>query len=180
MNITFIFIFNMKTAKGKSSSKMNAVKHWLTSNAMITDEEKIIFNNAKDELDRFFKPKWIIEEMLIENIAFYFVKLQRTINIEAMQVVLQWMENEINYLNETMPNQEYFLELDLCEVENEERNEKLEKIWDIKDNMLKIQSGIISNDWIESLIKIQRYHTSIENRLYKAIKQFYEIRKTWI
>lgn len=184
--LRFSFIFYIThmtiTVKGKEISKMNATKHWLTSNAMISKEEKTIFENSKKELSDFLKPDWMIEKMLIENIAFYFVKLQRSINIEAMQVILQWIESEIAYKQSLIPETKviwWFEEMWLWEEEHNVEKEKIE--WEVeilKKEIFKIQSWTISIEWIDNLWRVQRYHTAIENRLFKAIKQFYEIRKS--
>jgi len=169
-----------KTVKGKEISKMNATKHWLTSNAMISKEERVIFDNAKQELINFLNPHWLIEEMLVENIAFYFVKLQRTINIEAMQVVLQWMQSKIDYKTSITPDakiDDFELFEFWKEIDNPERNKLLKEVKELNEKMVKIQAWIVTIELIENLTKIQRYHTAIENRLYKAIKQFYEVKK---
>lgn len=171
-----------KTVKGKEISKMNATKHWLTSNAMISKEEKSIFESSKKELSDFLKPDWMIEKMLIENIAFYFVKLQRSINIEAVQVILQWIESEIIYKQSLIPETKviwWFQEMWLWEEEYNAEKEKIEwEVEGLKKEIFKIQSWTISIEWIDNLWRIQRYHTAVENRLFKTIKQFYEIRKS--
>lgn len=75
----------VKTDLGKGRSKYNAVKHNLLTNLLDEDESKEA-NAIKNKLEIQFCPVGIAEDMLIERMAVWLVRLQRAIRAETEQV----------------------------------------------------------------------------------------------
>ena len=72
----------VKTEEGKTISKFNAIKHGILRNS-ITDYEQDFYSNILEDLQSEFKPKGILEHILIERIALCYLKLFRVQKAET-------------------------------------------------------------------------------------------------
>lgn len=134
------------TSEGKEVSKYNAVQHGVLKQA-ITEEEKELYQIIKQRLHQEHKPQGILEEIILERIIINFIKLDRVAKIE----------NELtkSALNpRVQKNLEDGLKHSYVET---------------------IEAGYFPKLDIEQLNTLvnvyQRYETSIENRLYRAIHE---------
>jgi hypothetical protein len=75
----------VKTEAGKEASKYNAVKHNLLTNLLNDDEAKQA-NYIKSRLQQQYEPANAIEEILVERIAIWYVRLQRAVAVETEQL----------------------------------------------------------------------------------------------
>ena len=75
----------VKTEAGKQKSKYNAVKHNLLTN-LLNDKESKEANSIRLRLNQQFQPANVMEEMLVERIAIWYVRLQRAVLAETEQM----------------------------------------------------------------------------------------------
>ena len=173
--------WGIKTSDWKLVSKMNAMKHWLTSQNIVNTEEKEIFDNTYSTLVDELQPSWFMEIMLLERIAFYYTKLQRAIHIDTQQITIQKIASQVKHLNADIPD-EYELgaieEINFATNEEaiEQKNEVTKKINLLQKQVREIEKSYMLTDAIDMLWKLQKYETTLENRLYKSIQTFYTIR----
>lgn len=171
----------VKTQEGKEIVSKNALKHWLTSLMIASQEEKELYESIVNVLVEELKPESLLETMIFERIALYYMKLQRVTRLDTKQVEIDRLQEEIDYLESTKPQRESLL-LDLdFESKNDKAKEKeiLEienKIHMIQSRIWDISKGYIGQSSIEFLEKFHRYETALENRLYKGIKEYYKIK----
>ena len=138
----------VKTEAGKQKSKYNAVKHNLLTN-LLNDKESKEANSIRIRLNQQFKPANVMEEMLVERIAIWSVRLQRAVLAETEQ--MKRIDNprvveEIDHL----PLQS-FVE---TKVINEGYTPK------IKSEDVELLAGTFF-----------RYESSIERNIYKALHE---------
>ena len=74
-----------KTEQGKEISKFNAQKHGILRQT-ITDYERDFYFELLDQLGQELKPEGIIEEMLVDRIATYYLRLFRAAKAEGKYV----------------------------------------------------------------------------------------------
>lgn len=138
----------VKTEAGKQKTRYNAVKHNLLTN-LLSEKEAKEANSIKIRLQQQFEPANVMEEMLVERIAIWSVRLQRAVIAEAEQ--MRKIDNprvveEIDHL----PIQS-FVE---TKVINEGYTPK------IKSEDVEMLAGTLF-----------RYESSIERNLYKALHE---------
>jgi len=138
----------VKTEAGKQKTKYNAVKHNILTN-LLSEKEAKEANSIKIRLQQQFEPANIMEEMLVERIAIWSVRLQRAVIAEAEQ--MRKIDNpriveEIDHL----PVQS-FLEINVI---NEGYTPK------IKSEDVELLAGTFF-----------RYESSIERSIYKALHE---------
>lgn len=138
----------VKTEAGKQKSKYNAVKHNLLTN-LLNDKESKEANSIRLRLNQQFQPANVMEEMLVERIAIWYVRLQRAVLAETEQ--MKRIDNprvveEIDHL----PLQS-FVE---TKVINEGYTPK------IKSEDIELLAGTFF-----------RYESSIERNIYKALHE---------
>ena len=140
-----------KTPQGKDMSKQNSLKHGILSNATtVYDGIKLdsILARLSDEL----APKTSIEELLVERIALYILRLQRVVKAET--------EHMKKCLDPTIT--ESILEQSLIAPRITRQG----------------YSQKIKQEDIEPLLNIyHRYEKSLENRLYRVIQELKRIQK---
>ena len=136
----------IKTDEGKERSKYNATKHSLLTD-LLGEEEKTQANFIKARLTQQYAPDNAIEEILVERIAIWYVRLQRAVIVES-EAIKSIYDPRIVEKNDIMP---YFGEAKV------------------------IQEGFtpkVSNEKVEMLANTYlRYETDIERNLYKAIRE---------
>jgi len=134
------------TSEGKEVSKYNAVQHGIFKQ-IITEEEKKLYQTIKQRLHQEHQPKGILEEIILERIVINFIKLDRVAKIEN-------------------------------ELTKSALNPRVQK--DLEDGLKHsyietIEVGYFPKLDIEQLNTLvnvyQRYETSIENRLYRAMHE---------
>lgn len=177
--------WGVKTQEGKQIVANNAIKHWLTSSRIVNEEEKELYDLIMEGLVEELKPNWLLEMMYVERIALYYMKLQRVAQIDTKQVVYEKMKTEKDYLSYICPAEPGMVEMDFDFMQREEESEDRRKL------RLKLQSEIsditkkqyilfksnISEEAIDIFDRLQKYETSIENRLYKSIREYYKIKQ---
>jgi len=141
----------VKTIEGKKVSKYNSLKHGILSDA-ITEDEKENFEELYNNLIQEFRPETTIEFLLVERIALYQIRLYRAARAEATYI-------KGSFKQSPFPDLEFFNEYK-SEDEEEERSIRL-RCGDIED---------LSNLYL-------RYEKTLENRLYRALRELERIQR---
>jgi replication initiation and membrane attachment protein DnaB len=139
----------VRTDEGKAISRYNAISHGLLVES-VTEYEKVDYEAIYNELRADFKPRNILEELILERIAVAYIKLFRVTKAET-----EFMQSCLN------PS----VELELI------------KPMLVKQGY---ESQIVSNEVEKLTSIYGRYETSVENRLYKAINKLVELKKMTI
>lgn len=141
----------VKTPAGKAISRRNAQKHAILSQT-ITPYDNGVHESIFEQLNDDYKANSVIENILLERIAVYYVKLYRVAKAEK--------EAMSSFLN---PHITKFQDIDLdsgIEVVKEGHH------------------FVIDGTAIETLQGIYgRYEITIENRLYKALHELERIQR---
>jgi len=146
----------VKTAEGKEISKYNAQKHGIFRQAL-TEYDDDFYIDLINQIDTYYHPKNIIEEMLVERVALHYLKLWRVEKAEAEFIKACLNPRKVKIAGALS---ELFNELGEEIVENEGYVPKM------------------NSDSIACLNDIYgRYETTEENRLYRAIHELHELRK---
>ena len=153
--------WGIKTEEWKNISKYNTYNHWLTANKLLDERERIKYQLLLEELKDEFDISWFMEDILVERIAFYYIKIHKASEIEEKY---SYFESISNMLKRRQRLED--IELGTWTKVNLLLKEAVEK----QEEILEIHN-------IDDLLKIQRYTTSAENRLYKAIKELIKIKK---
>ena len=147
----------MKTPEGKNISRFNALKHGIFLQS-ISDYEKGFYSNILKDFQIQFKPANSIEQILLERIALYYLKLYRVQKAET-----EFIKAELN-----------------------PRKTKIEGGIDLDTEGLIGKSVVvnegytplITDDCIQKLMDIYaRYETTIENRLFRAIHELERVQR---
>lgn len=145
----------VKSPEGKEISRFNAVKHRILSNALTKEEEKEI-EELSDYLLLEYDPQNKTEEILVERIITWTIRLRRAVNAEKEQ----WLKIYNPRLVRSTLGGTTFDSL----------TSSFEEV---------IQEGYypkVQADEIELLDKTYlRYETSIERNLYKALHELQRI-----
>lgn len=139
----------VKTEAGKEITKFNAQKHGILRQT-ITDLEKNIYSDILDQLNNELKPEGIVEEVLVEKIAIFYLRSFRVAKAES-QFIKSMINPRIVKYTDDMPS-------DFIKVEKEGYTPKI--------NYEPINN--FGNVFL-------RYETTIENRLYKALHELERI-----
>lgn len=173
--------WGVKTEKGKELISRNAVKHGLTGDMIIDEEERYCYEAIFDLLKEELKPESLLEGMMVERIALAYVKLQRVVKLYNNQLIIDGLRREMKYIEDMKPERK--LVFDNFEMFDKSDQEKEEKILEIEGKMTTIKKKLeaidSANGWlldIDTYEKFQRYETSIENRLYKSIREYTKIK----
>ncbi|MGH7195298.1 MAG: hypothetical protein ACREGA_00795 [Candidatus Saccharimonadales bacterium] len=141
----------VKTEVGKQKSKYNAVKHNVLTDLLYNDEAKQA-QGVKFKLGLQFVPVGIAEDMLVERMAIWYVRLQRAVTAEA----------------------EYLKMIDNPRIEKTvETGREYLPLYETKTEV--ISEGYmpnISENTIERLAStFFRYETAIERNFYKSLHE---------
>lgn len=140
----------VKTDEGKERSKYNAVKHNLLTD-LLGEEEKTQANFIKARLTQQYAPDNAIEEILVERIAIWYVRLQRAITVEAEAI-------KAIYNPRVVEDRELMPLFGPPKVINEGFTPK------------------VSSEKVEMLTNTYlRYETDIERNLYKAMRELQKV-----
>jgi len=167
----------VKTEQWKQIVSKNAVKHWLTSSIIISEEEQKSYDTFFQSLSDDNNVCNVLENVLKERISLHYIKLQRVAKLDALQMKVSDLWSKIKYLEDIMPD-DIGLDLDFMKTdEAREKSEQLRKeIWKIRTEIAEMQKEYINVKDIDIFERFQKYETAIENRLYKTIAEYYKIR----
>lgn len=173
--------WGVKTEEGKQLISRNAVKHGLTGDMMIDEEERYCYEAVFELLKEELRPESVLEGLMVERIALSYTKLQRVGKLYNNQLIIDGLKREMKYIEDMKPERK--LVFDNFEMFDKSDQEKEEKILEIEDKMTTIKKKMEAIDSangglldIETYEKFQRYETSIENRLYKSIREYTKIK----
>lgn len=131
----------VKTESGKAVVRFNARKHGILGN-LVAKYENNFFQNYLDILFDEFKPESFIENILVERIALYYLKLYRLSKAET-----EFMQGCLE------PS-------------------KGEDLSPFFGNVIPGYVSIVNEYHVKQLFETySRYETAIENRLYRAIRE---------
>jgi len=144
----------VKTEKGKAVSKLNAIKHGILSSLVTPDEEQEAHKVFR-ALVQDYTPQTATEEILIERITLWIIRLRRAANAEKDQF--------LKILNPRIvkPDPTFAFLLPKEDVIQEGYSPK------------------VSSSDVQTLDNIYlRYETSLERNLYKALHELQRIQAT--
>ena len=78
-----------KTSKGKSISSKNAIKHGITSNKIISDDERSKLVQLVKSLAEEHAPQGETEEILVKDLAMIRIRLDRFNQVEASLFIIE-------------------------------------------------------------------------------------------
>ncbi len=187
-----------KTEEGRVVSRFNALKHGLTGNAVSKFDEGLIdFEEFKSALNDELKPVGLIEDILVERISINYLRLLRVSKIEKSvfesiaepyQVRKKYRDPESGRKYEA--DSEIYLK-ELSEWEIQRNNACLMEISvggipdkprppvepEFEMTVTGTRRAVYPADLKELVEVLGRYHIEAENHFYKAIRQFYGMRK---
>lgn len=147
----------VKTPEGKAISRFNTLKHGILLQS-VSDYETGFYSNILEDFDRQFKPVNAIEQILLERIAIYYLKLYRVQKAEK-----EYIKAKLN------PRLTKIVGGINCDPEG------------LLGKKVVLNEGyvpLITEDNIEKLMDIYaRYETTIENRLFRAIHELERVQR---
>lgn len=146
----------VKTEEGKAISKYNALKHGIFQET-ITEYERDLEEYLLERLNDEFKPQGVLEKMLVDRIAVYYLKLFRVARAEN-----EFMQSTLN---------PHVVSTKIIELMPSLIMQHTETVVVREGYVPKIHSGdigILSGTYL-------RYEVAIENRLYKALHELQRI-----
>ncbi len=145
----------VKTPEGKEISKYNAQKHAILRQT-ITEYEKELSDFVFNQLVKELNPEGVIEEILVERIAIYYVKLFRVGKAEKEYLKSLLLPTKIEY----------------------PKGNKYELASLQEERVIQGYQSKVSPADIEQITNIySRYEITIENRLYKALYELERIKR---
>lgn len=144
----------VKSEAGKNRSKYNAVKHNALT-LLLTKEESEQAELIRKKLEAQFSPIGIMEELLVERMAVWLVRLQRIVKAESEQMKAIDDPRIVNKVDDfpLLGNRE--------EVVSEGYKPKIKE-----EDVEKLFSTFF------------RYETAIEGRLYKTLRELTNLQDT--
>lgn len=138
----------VKTEEGKEASKYNALKHGILKET-VSEYEQSFSKDIMDRLNSQFQPVGVLEKILVDRIAVYYVRLFRGAKAEneymqsilnPRQVSIQDLMPQISFTETTVINEGY--------------------------------TPTINHEVVDRLsTTFLRYEIALENRMYKAIHE---------
>ena len=151
------FLGGVKTSEGKDISRFNALKHGILLQS-VSDYEKGFYSNILEDFDSQFKPANAIEQILLERIALYYLKLYRVQKAET-----EYMKAKLN------PRKTKVVGGIDCDPEG------------LLGKTVVLNEGYIpqiTDDSIQKLMDIYaRYEATIENRFFRAIHELERVQR---
>jgi hypothetical protein len=145
----------VKTPEGKEISKYNAQKHAILRQT-ITEYEKEISDFIFNQLVKELNPEGVIEEILAERIAVYYVKLFRVGKAEKEYLKTLLFPSKTEYPE---GNKYELLPLQEAKV------------------IQSFQSKVSPEDFEQIINIYSRYEITIENRLYRVLYELERLKK---
>src|SRR3990167_7654050 len=85
----------VKTERGKASIRFNARKHGILSN-LISDYEKGVYEHYLNQVFEELRPETALEEILVERIAIYYLRLYRAGKAEKEYILSRLNPRELD------------------------------------------------------------------------------------
>lgn len=146
----------VKTEEGKAISKLNARKHGILSE-VFTEYENIELVDIYEQLREDLQPIGVLESILVEKIAVYYIKFCRIAKAENEMV-----KSSLN------PSSERTKKEILADFQSGDYDIiPLIEVPTTKGGY----SPKLGYQYISKIESYSRYETSVENRMYKAIKE---------
>lgn len=143
----------VKTPEGKNISRFNAFKHGILLQS-ISDYEKGFYSNILEDFQIQFEPTNSIEQILLERIALYYLKLYRVQKAET-----EFMK--------AMLNPSKFKTTGGIDLDKD-----IEAVLGKKSVISEGYKPKITDETIQKLTEIYaRYETTVENRFFRAIHE---------
>ncbi len=167
-----------KTSRGKSLSKMNALKHGLLAEqVVIPGEDFEKFDTLRQNLDAEFEPQGALEESLVERITMSLWRLRRCYGIEAGIFVYRRRFRTWKRASDKVSQMEDEAEptsLNVGEPKNDKiftaAKRKQSKAWEELNESI----PVLGEDFGESerwLGALSRYEVAFERSLYRAMHE---------
>jgi hypothetical protein len=181
-----------KTAKGKATAKMNALKHGLTAEEIvIPGEDGDKFDSLLEVLSSHLEPVGPEEVLLVERIAaclwrlrrcyaveagifaYEMAKVDRDAASEAIELLEEAIQDSYDWDSPDASNAEEDEEEDEEEKEDEEYVEATDRLARAQETLHKVRSGIggaflRDAGSTNALTKLSRYEAAIERSLHRA------------
>jgi hypothetical protein len=162
---------NQKNARASTGphncdrTRYNAAKHGLLSEGVTELDNPAMFRDLCSRLSAQFKPVGEVESALVRRIALYLVRLNRAAMLEA-----EFITGEINP--------------PLTKTTYPPPDPEAARIFEMVDRMnpttVVLDPGLparLSASAVETLLTFQRYETSAENRLDRALRQLERLQR---
>jgi hypothetical protein len=176
-----------KTAEGKAKSRLNALSHGLLSrDIVLADENLEDFNALAAELRNDLRPHGVLEELLCERIVLITWRLQRAIRVEAGLFTFALAEERARLArdkNRRIIHEpiERGLELRIFKAlkapipPEYRRNQEAAMAYEL-DGMTEqaVWGRAFAQEKLgaNALLLLERYETSLERSLYRALNEF--------
>ncbi len=177
----------VKTREGKEIVSKNAITHWLTAQRLISEKEKRFYESILDKIIRETQPDGYLEMVMCERIAFHQMRLLRSVWIESMFIETHTLQSEIECLEmewveedkpKNKPLNTGYKALDLLFGKEDEMDNKYQVQTSLlKERIRELQKNYISLSSFDTLEKIQRYDTNLENRLLKTMREYQKLKE---
>ena len=154
--------WGVKTKEWKLKVSKNTVKHWLNSHRLINDFEWTKYRWTLNQIQEEYWINWVFENTYAERIAFYTAKMFKANEIEEKYTCFQSMFNKLDKLSKEQRM-------------IESKWEKWRVPQELKD-FTEPFDDILESHNLEDLERMQKYTIMIENRLYKAMKEFMKLK----
>lgn len=142
-----------RTDEGKQTSRLNALKHGLTAN-LLSRYDDFDYDSFLDGLKEELKPMTLLEEIIIERMAVNYLRI-----IRANKMERNLIESTVN------PRIRW-------------EHDSFEFVGSHKTTNSDGEELIFEKEKLEYMANIfNRYYISAENRFYRALKEFREIRE---
>ena len=172
-----------KTVEGKAAISMNAIKHGLSARVpVLPDEEPQAFQELSEQLREEFQPVGMMETLLVDLITRKLWRLGRISHIETGVLTWEYYQMLLDNAQAKIRGYENDLfSIPRTQIEDEDAHEEaLEQREDLvveRDNIVPVSGQAFRQDagGADVLAKLSRYETTIENGLYRALRQFREL-----
>jgi hypothetical protein len=167
----------VKSEEGKAISKYNAIKHGILGNLISQYDKDINLESLIAKLKEELHPKDLIQEMLVERIGLNYLRMVRALKIEknliesivnppALEKVYKNTEEKEKYLKAKKSRFDFLTSFG--EIPDEPEHEII---------LRKGEKQEFQEEQIRYLVEcIDRYYVNAENRFYRAINMFWEVK----
>lgn len=178
-----------KTKKGKSVSKLNAMKHGLQAeHLLLPGEDERDFHDLQDELFEALAPEDSLEIGLAEQVVAAMWRLRRVYRIEVGVITAQRLQVQAARLcGDMYGDNDYFLRDKNLDIVQDDWSDKATSAVKTEMASVRVQASeelpilgfsfIKDADGPNALTKLSRYETSIERSLYRALRELERLRE---
>jgi hypothetical protein len=174
-----------KTVKGKATASMNAIRHGLSAGVtVLPDEDPQAFQELYEKLQGELQPIGTMETALIDLITRKLWRLGRISHIENGVLTWEYYQKLLDNAQIRMrrcENDRFLIPTTLIEDEDNHKIalEQWEDLIVERDNTVPVSGQAFRQDadGADVLSKLCRYETTLENGLYRALRQFRELQE---